>query len=191
MLFGKHIEELHRLTDAELFARLRQGRSEAEAAFKELYRRHAARVRAYCHKVLDRHEDADDVFQETFIRLHASARQERTMTNVVGFIFRIARNLCLNVKRRRTSGEPLDGLELSEGFEASLENGELLRLIACAVERLDLHLREAFVLRDYENFSYEEIAALLDTTIPTVKSRVRRARKKVRAILAPNISELD
>lgn len=191
MGIGRHTPHIEHMSDIDLFAKLRGSRSESEAAFKELYRRHATRLRAYCHKVLVRHEDAEDVFQESFVRFYASARSEREMTNVVGFLFRIARNLCLNAKRDLPTGSTLEGVEIAAEQDTAFERSDLMQLIRSAVNRLELHLREAFVLRDYENMSYEQIGELLGATVPAVKSRVRRARKKVRALLAESITELQ
>ena len=73
----------------------------------------------------------------------------------------------------------------------SIEDAELLGLISSAVELLDLEYREAFVLREYENMPYEEIAALVGSTVSNVKSRVFRARQKIKKLLEPSIREFD
>ena len=70
------------------------------------------------------------------------------------------------------------------------ENEELLALIGAAVELLDDEFREAFILREYESLSYEAIAELTGTTVSNAKSRVFRARQKIRKLLEPNIREL-
>ncbi|MDB5032843.1 MAG: hypothetical protein JWQ98_84 [Chlorobi bacterium] len=177
--------------DAELYGMLRGGRSDSERAFKELYRRYASRIHAYCYKILDNREDAEDVFQETFVRLYLGAREHREMTNLTGYIFRIARNLSLNRIRDHDDLESLEGVEIPIHADRSLEDGELLDLIAGAVELLDLEFREAFVLREYENMSYEQIAEVVGSSVANAKSRVFRARRKIRKLLEPNIKELD
>jgi RNA polymerase sigma-70 factor (ECF subfamily) len=178
-------------SDLELYEMIRGGGGDAERGFKELYRRYAPRIHAYCYKILEDKEEAEDVFQETFVKFYVGIRQERMMTNVSGFIFRIARNLSLNRIRDRAPFEPIEGIEIEVNADHSLEQNELLGLIAGAVELLDLEYREAFVLREYENMSYEEIADIVGCSVANAKSRVFRARQKIRKLLEPNIRELD
>lgn len=167
------------------------GRGDAERAFKEFYRRYAPRIHAYCFKILENKEEAEDVFQETFVRFFMGAREHRQMSNLTGYLFRIARNLSLNRRRDRAPAETLEGVEIPIGADKSLEDGELLDLISKAVERLDFDYREAFVLREYENMPYEEIAELVGATVANVKSRVFRARQKIKKILEESIRELE
>jgi len=178
-------------SDQELYEMICRGGSESERGFKELYRRYAPRIHAYCYKILEDKEEAEDVFQETFVKFYMGARQERMMTNLSGYIFRIARNLSLNRIRDRAPFEPIEGVEIKVNADHSLEKNELLGLIAGAVELLDLEYREAFILREYENMSYEEIADIVGCSLANAKSRVFRARQKIRKLLEPNIKELE
>jgi RNA polymerase sigma-70 factor (ECF subfamily) len=178
-------------SDQELYGMLHRGKSESERAFKELYRRYAARIHAYCYKILENKEEAEDIFQETFVRFYLGARSEQEMTNVTGYLFRIARNLSLNRIRDRVRFDSIEGLEIPITDDRSLEEAELLGLISSAVELLNLEYREAFILREYENMPYEEIAELVGSTVSNVKSRVFRARQKIKKLLEPNIKELD
>lgn len=130
------------------------------------------------------------MFQETFVRFFNTVRKEREMTNVPGFMLRTARNLCLNRKRDRAPITSIEGLDLPYQSNPLFENEELLRLIGGAVELLDEEYREAFILREYEDLSYEYIAELTGTTLANAKSRVFRARQKIKKMLEPNIKEL-
>lgn len=169
---------------------LRGGKRVSEPAFGELYRRYAPRVHAYCWRILEHRQEAEDVFQETFVRFFRSAREGREMTNVPGFLLRIARNLCLNLRRGAHPLTSIDGIEISGDANPIFENEELLRLIGAAVELLDDEFREAFVLREYDNLSYDAIAELTGTTVSNAKSRVFRARQRIRKLLDVNIREL-
>lgn len=183
---------LAKLSEAEVYAMLHGGGSDAERAFKEIYRRYGPRIHAYCFKILDNREEAEDVFQETFVRFFTGARGQRELTNMSGYLFRIARNLSLNrIRDRGPATESLEGVEPAIGADHSLEQGELLGLIADAVKLLNLEYREAFILREYDNMSYEEIAELTGSTPGNVKSRVFRARQKIRKILEASIRELQ
>lgn len=177
-------------SDKELFLCLQKTTREAEAAFTELYNRYAPRIHAYCYRVVGNVEQAEDIFQETFLRFYRSAQNERMMTNVPGYLLTIARNLCLNYKRDRRPMVPIDSMQFSAD-EASHERTELLELITMALELLEFEYREVFVLREYNGLSYAQIAELIDTTIPTVKTRVFRAKQKIKAILTPYLKDLS
>lgn len=166
--------------------------TQSELAFRELYRRYAPRIYAYCFRILEKKQEAEDIFQETFIRFYQIARQQRIMVNVPGYLLRIARNLCLNHKRDTVLHESLEGLEIPYyDVEQRYENEELLNLIKYAVGLLEHEYHEAFVLREYQNLTYEEIAQIVGTTVSNAKSRVFRARQKIKEILAPNIKEFQ
>ncbi len=191
MPFRTPIPNLPNRTDAELCLMLRRSKADSERAFKELYGRYASRIHAYCYKIVENKEEAEDLFQETFVRFYLGMRQDRELTNVAGYLFRIARNLCLNRLRDRPGHASIDGLELPMAIDRSLEDNELLGLIAAAVELLEMEFREAFILREYENMPYEQIADLTGTSLTNAKSRVFRARQKIRKLLEPSIKELD
>jgi RNA polymerase sigma-70 factor (ECF subfamily) len=180
-------------SDEELFSLLRSpDRRQAEAAFRELYARYAQRVYGYCARILGSRYDAQDVFQETFIRFWQSAQQERTMTNVPAFLLRIARNLCLNFKRDNRPAVAFDE-ELhgsSNSPVAQVEQEELHTLLQQAILKLAPDYREALVLREQLGLSYAEIAAITGASEAAVKVRVFRAKEKLRQLLAPYIEEL-
>lgn len=179
-------------TDAELFERICKRASDAEYAFNELYNRYSARIYAYCLKVLGNKDQARDVFQDTFIRFYKSASEERSMTNVAGFLLTIARNLCLNHKRDTRPTTALDGLELpAPAHGVSYEESELLNLISLALDLLDAEHREAFILREYDGLSYQEIGEIVGTNEATAKTRAFRAKQKLRQILMPYLQDLE
>ena len=167
------------------------GAADSEAAFRELYTRHGRRVHAYCVRIVGNETHAEDIFQETFVRFFNAAKAgERTMTNVPAFLLRIARNLCLNYKRDIRSTVSI----LDEDFAHAphdYDSSELLSLITTALELLDHEQREAFVLRKYQDLSYEEIADLTNTTANNARSRVHRAQQRIREILAPYLTDLN
>lgn len=179
-------------SDAELYAMLRESAPRRNAAFAELYNRHGRRVYLYCKKSIGK-SNADDVFQEVFLRFLASAEYERPMTNVPAYLLRIARNLCLNFKNRRH----LPAQEFDEtAFErhdplpdAACDAAELDRMVEAALELLPDDHRDAFVLQQYCGMSYEEIGVEQDVPISTVRNRIVRAKKRLREILAGYLAE--
>ena len=180
------------LTDSELFGLLQRQAAEAEQAFAELYRRHQQWVYAYILKIVGREDDAKDIFQEVFIRIARSApTQKEVVANVAGLIMRTARNLCLNYLRDRKETIELTEFHLIADQRGHYERDELLGLITTALDTLDVEYREAFVMRLYHDLSYEEIAEITSTTIPTVKNRVWRAKERIKQLLAPVLSEFE
>ena len=182
--------DTHSRPDAELFARLTGNKEVAEAAFSELYARYSGRVYAYCLRFLGNRDEAQDVYQETFIRFYECARQDREMTNVPGFLLKIARNLCLNSRRNKKRTVEFEDYQFLVP-PRSAENSEFLQLITTALDMLPDEYREVFVLREYEGLSYAEIAEVVDASLSNVKVRIFRAKQKIRDILAPYIQEFS
>lgn len=181
---------VHRLSDLELFHLLREKKPLAEAAFAELYTRHSSRIYAYCRYVFGDDEQTKDIFQETFTRFYESAQTERDMSNVAAYLLIIARNACLNAKRRTRKTVTFDEYQLPH-YDKPPERTEMLQLIQMAMELLPDEYREAFFLREFEDLSYNDIASILDISAGTVRVRVTRARQKVREILEPYLVELS
>lgn len=176
--------------DAELFYRLSGEKEKAEAAFTELYARYGGRVFAYCLRFLGQRDEAQDVYQETFIRFYESAQKDREMTNVPGYLLKIARNLCLNNRRNKKQTVEFEDYQ-SLVLPSTIEKTEFLQLITTAMEMLPDEYREVFVLREYEGLSYAEIAEIVDASLSNVKVRIFRAKQKIREILAPYIGEFS
>ncbi len=181
--------------DLELVERwLDQGR---ESAFVELMDRHKGRLfRFHLYMFNGNAHDADDATQQTFVNLHRKGKSFRREARFYTFVYRIARNVALNMlrgeKRRRAYMDELAARQALEGCapetgrdpELALEKRELWQRVSAEVQKLPLKLREPFVLYDFQKFSYDEIAEMLRLAQGTVKSRIHRARLRLRAALA-------
>lgn len=176
-------------TDEELVAMLENEKKVAENAFQELYNRYSSMVHAYCIRVLNNLETAEDIFQETFIKFFQHVQSDRKTTNIPGFLITIARNLCLNYKRDKIPTVSIDGYDFKTERNQNYENRELLELITYALDLLEFEYREAFVLREYDGLAYNDIAEITGTTITNAKSRVFRAKQKIKEILQPYLQE--
>jgi RNA polymerase sigma-70 factor (ECF subfamily) len=177
--------------DERLYEMLTNGTaSEREGAFRELYARYGKRVHAYCVRIVGNATHAEDIFQETFVRFFNAAQNEREMTNIPAFLLRIARNLCLNYKRDTRTTIEFKDYDLAHNPH-EYDNSELLNLITTALELLDPEHREAFVLRKYQDLSYQEIAEVTNTSETNARSRVHRAQQKIREILSPYLADID
>jgi len=182
-------KKLEEYGDAELFYLMQSDKSISERCFAELYNRLSPRIYAYCRRFLGDSEDAKDVFQETFVRFFQSSMQERDMTNLPAFVLKIARNLCVNAKRKEKPTVLLEDYMAVQDDNRN-DRDELLNLIKMALELLPEDYKEAFILREYEGLSYSDIAEMTETPLSSVKIRIFRAKQRIREILQPYMSDL-
>ena len=147
-------------------------------AFEELVRRHAPRVRALCLSMLRDEAEADDAAQEAFLKAWRKLSSFGGESSFATWLHRIAANQCLDalrVRARRRS-EPLEAAPepASPSGAAALEAADLAaRLLAALPE----DQRLALTLRELQGLSYEEIAAVMECSLDSVKARLRRARR--------------
>lgn len=191
MLLERMTNHPAKMSDIELYAALKLEKPSSEKAFAELYARYSPRIFAYCRRILGDYDRAQDAFQETFVKFFNSAQQDREMTNVPAYLLRIARNLCLNMQRSNKGQISLEEYHLPLSYDISHDKMELLSLITQAMEMLPLDYKEAFILREYEGLSYQEIADMTESSLSTVKIRIYRAKQKIRDILAPYIADIS
>jgi RNA polymerase sigma factor (sigma-70 family) len=169
--------------EIEWMARVREGDMEA---FRRLVETHQARVVGTISKMLGSDAEAEDLAQQVFIRVWKSAPRYQPTAKFTTWLFRITRNLVFNeLRRKRHFVDQAD--EMPEPAERRdqepdqvLMEGELQSAIQDAINRLPESQRLAIILRRYEEMSYEEIATVMDTTVPAVKSILFRARAELR-----------
>jgi RNA polymerase sigma-70 factor (ECF subfamily) len=153
--------------------------------------RYQRRLYWSCLRILHDSDEAEDAVQEAFVRAYAHLREFDPAQRFYTWIFRIARNLCLNRARRRRlwgllplSGRAADPEPLSrEATDDAVEARELAEALAACLERLPRDQRECFELRHAEDFRYQEIAGVLGVPLGTVMSRLARARARMRSCL--------
>ncbi len=180
--------------EADLIARARSGDL---AAFNVLVERCQGAVYNLCLRMLGSAPAAEDVAQETFISAYRSLGRFRDGA-FRSWLFRIAANACYDELRRRRSrpavslergarGEdderPVDMASPAPGPAEQLETAELGRVLQAAISSLPSDQRLAVVLRDVQGLEYAEIAAVMDVSLGTVKSRLNRARLRLRTLL--------
>lgn len=166
-------------------ALLLRAKQQEDEACRLLFRRYHPQVHALLYRMLGPKLGAavvEELSQETFLRVfhRLSDFDPERGTRLSSWILTIATRLALNALRRRPH-EALEGDVSTQSDSAS--QGELAEGIANAVLALPIEQRTAFVLREYHELDYNEIATALDISIGTVKSRLSRARVFLRAIL--------
>lgn len=157
-------------------------------AFKLLYSRYHSKVYRFCLRMLGSEAEARDAFQETFIKIYEH-RTDFRGTNFGAWLFTIARRTCLNTIRSRKEHDEFD--EVYHGYRAeNTEDFALKNQINSALALLPETLREALILREYNENSYQEIADILGIDLSLAKVRVHRARLILRKILTPLQKEI-
>lgn len=165
-------------------------------AFEKLIERHQSLVVGTVARMLGSNSDVEDIAQQVFIRVWKSASRYVPRAKFTTWLLKITRNLVFNELRRtkRRAHAPLqteakvEELQLKDESnpspDASLLELELQEAIEKAIGELPETQRMALVLRRYEEFSYEQIADVLNLSVPAVKSVLFRARTELRVRLS-------
>ncbi len=193
------------LTDEKLMEVLVAG---DRLAFDVLVHRHKARLYSYLLRLMRDPTDAEEVAQEAFVRAYVHADKYRNIAKFTTWLYTIATNLVRNRIRKTRSMPKLLSLQWGRGDEDEsdretidlpdpgdlpdrrLEKSELQTIVAHGIERIPARYREAFVLREVNHFTYEEIAAITGLKLGTVRSRINRGRAHFREVMQPQLKRL-
>ena len=163
-------------SDDRLVTLTREGH---DGAFEVLVERYEKRLLAFCRNLVRSSEDARDMVQETFASAHRAMLRDERPIHVKAWLYRIARNRCLN-HLRKPQPDGVDSMDVFEGATASAAETagarEDLQELVGDVQELPETQRTALVLREMEALSYGQIAGVMDKTVPAVKSLLVRAR---------------
>jgi len=164
-------------SDERLIALTRRGQ---HAAFEVLCSRYQSRLLSFCRHMLGSREDAEDVLQEVFAAAFNAVLADERDINVRPWLYRIARNRSLN-HLRRASAVGVDSMDIhfaENGLSTSdkVLRRESFRELIADVHELPETQRTALLLREIDALSYEQIADAMETTVPSVKSLLVRAR---------------
>ncbi|HEY3960237.1 MAG TPA: sigma-70 family RNA polymerase sigma factor [Solirubrobacteraceae bacterium] len=164
-------------SDERLITLTRRGQ---HAAFEVLFSRYQSRLLSFCRHMLGSREDAEDVLQEVFTAAFNAVLGDEREINVRPWLYRIARNRSLN-HLRRASAIGVDSMDVHFS-DHGLSTGdrvikrESFRQLLADVQDLPETQRTALLLREIDALSYEQIAHAMETTVPSVKSLLVRAR---------------
>lgn len=150
-------------------------------AFELLVRRYQAPVYRTALRLLASSADADDVTQDTFLRAWRSLPRFRGDSTFVTWLYRIMTRRCFDLLAGHRPTETLDEDLLSTSLDPSstIEQRERLRAVTQQIQALPPDQRAALVLREFEGLSYEQVADVLEITVPAIKGRIHRARLAV------------
>lgn len=184
-------------SDEELMERLAQG---SHAAFEELLARYETPILTFCYAFMRNREGAEDLAQETFLRVFRNSRRYQPVAKFTTWLYRIAANLCINELKKgklrqstsldEPAGPDPEGSKIidriaSEGSSplSDVESHEAQELISKAIDHLPDDQRTTLVMVEYHHMPYQEIATILGVTVSAIKMRVKRARETLREML--------
>ncbi len=186
--------DAHDDPDVLLMLRLKRG---DERAFKALFDKYKRRIVNYARRFVSSPERAEDAAQETFLRLYRSRESYEPKSKFRTYLYHIATNTCLNHVRKRdwlvreeANEESVTDRIVDTAFakpEDALAGEELRVLVERALMALPEGQRTALVLLRFEDMSYEEIAAVMDASVPAVKSLLNRAKVELLKQLGPHL----
>lgn len=180
----------HDLSDEELMALVQEN---DEGAFEMLVERYQHALASFISRYLGHGDQVNDILQETFIRVWRHRKHYKTVAKFSTWVYTIAGNLAKTELRRwkvrrsvpiRTGGESIedeavDIVDENADPTDNMRRSEIREHINREIQLLPEVYRQAVILRDLEDRSYEEISELLDVPVGTVKSRVNRGRERL------------
>jgi RNA polymerase sigma-70 factor (ECF subfamily) len=176
-----------------------------QSAFDELTKKHYQRVCNILFHTLGASPNIEDLAQEVFIKAYYSLRRYKGESALSTWLYRITVNVALDELRREKRKRIFSFSRIGErkpaesdivgsiagvgGSDVETERKELYEIVQRALQRIPQRHRIVFVLREFEGYSYSEIAEMVSCSVGTVKSRLFHARLKLRRILEPYLRE--
>ncbi len=183
-----------KLTEKEIdYSLMRSVQKGDMVAFTSMVDRYKNRLLNVIGRMLNSSEEAEDIVQETFVRVYQHRQSFNFQHCLSTWIYTIALNLARNELRKRKKFKfyeisEMQGNEAEFAVDAKVPS-RLPQVLDQAIKSLPEKYRTAFILRDVEELPYNEVAKILDVPLGTVKSRVNRARLVLREKLQPRLEE--
>jgi len=169
-------------------------------AFEKLVEKYKKKIYYLAYKMTRDHDSADELAQESFVKAYRALSRFKKGYSFYTWIYRICVNLSINFLKKEKNSVSTDLisdkelLRFSRNVSNQLESmitSEQAAIVKQALETIPPDQKAAFILRTYENMSYEQMAMVMNCSIGTVMSRLYRARHKLRSALAVAESEKD
>ncbi len=180
---SSEVNDKFKFSDEKLILRFQEGDINA---YNELVKRYKDRLLNFVFRYFNNVEQAEDVVQDTLIKLYTHASYYKNVAKFSTWIFTIAKNNALTElrknKRKRTDslwtddGKFIDISSKEESLESKVQNEIAIDQLNKFLDEIPENFRIAVVLRDFQELSYEEISKILEIPIGTIKSRINRGR---------------
>jgi len=172
------------LSDLELIRRVKSGETQP---FDVLMQRYGPRIYRVIYGMVHNHADTQDLSQDTFVRAYEAIKKFNEQYKFYTWLYRIAVNLCINYCKRKKVIQ-FTSIENAEFYAdtnpaSNVESQDLRRAVEQRLAQLPEEQKTVFVLRTFEEMSYQEIADILEVSIGTVMSRLSRARERLKELL--------
>lgn len=166
-----------------------------ETAFNTLFEKYKRKIYLTAYRLLGNHEDANDITQETLIKIYKELKNFRNESSLYTWIYRITTNLSLNLLKKKKLRSFFDFDDVDEWLfkderqspELSFRENELSNKIQEALKKLPEKQRTVFTLRYYDELSYEEISKILGTSVGALKANyfhaVNKLQKELKNVL--------
>ena len=165
----------------------------AERLFNEIVKEYSERVYWHVRRFVNNHEDADDLVQEIFLKIWTALPSFRGEAQLFTWVYRIATNETLNWLRREKVRSALRFSSIDAEMERRIDSDPFFdgdaadRALSKAVAKLPEKQRQVFIMRYYDELPYEEMSAVLGTSVGALKASYHIAQEKVRAALGKDI----
>lgn len=185
---------MSKITNEIMMDRLERFIKGDEQAFGQLVNQYKERIYRVVLRIVRNNEEANDLAQEAFIKAYYNRQSFRADSSFYTWVYRIAVNLALNyIKRNRDrQAESIDYIApstLAVNQSNELENAELGEAISTGIEKLPARQKTVFVLRQYEEKPYSEIAEILSITVGAAKANYHQAIQKLKKSLSLYLKE--
>lgn len=175
------------INEKQLLERIREGDHDA---FKIVFDRYRVLVYRYCSLMLKDRNFVDDVYQDVFFRFYKQCREDREIHNVKGYLLAISRTRCLDhIEQKKRFVDLEEAPEVSYEVDTDLKDVE--NYLHKALARIPDQYREAFVLFALKEYTYAEIASMLNVSLNVVRNRIYRAKQGLQKILGPVLRKND
>jgi RNA polymerase sigma-70 factor (ECF subfamily) len=164
--------------DREIIERIRNG---DESAFEEIYEQLKLPLYKFCLRMISDEETAFDIVHDVFLKFYERLNTIDQISSLSSLLFKIARNKCLNYLRDKKEKVKIEETEIisEDNLEQKIDLNENTKRLQRILNLLDEDYREILILREWNDLSYNEIAEITGLTVPAVKSKLFKARKKL------------
>lgn len=179
------MDDFSKYSDIELsFLMSSDNKEIRKRAFDQVYERYSPQVYTFCYRFLRNEELAKDIFQDSFVKLFDTIQTKNEgIENLGGYLLKIARNLCLNeINIKKIKKVNIDDIELKYNDE-SYESKQNKELLIQSLNQLPAKYRELLILKEFLNYSYNEIADITEQTKSNVGIMLHRAKQMLKEIV--------
>jgi len=161
-------------------------------AFEILVKRYQEKIYNICYRFMGDRQEAFDCAQDTFVKIYENIKSFKHLSSFSTWSYRIAVNTCKNrlsswqyqrMKKTFSLGEKSSDIQNNDSPAQNLEKLRIQEMVQKAIDALPFDCKEMIILRDIQQFSYEEIVKITGLPLGTVKSKIARAREKLKEIL--------